>query len=422
MQKAGFTRFVAFRYSTPMLSMGMSGFLSFVSLLGLALAVFALIVVMSVMNGFEKELQGRMLSLLPHAQIELQAEDASHWPAVAKALEAQTGIISAAPYIEATVMLHANGRLSSVSLSGVDPTTENQNSTIAKHMLAGSIEQLVEQPYGLIIGRLLARQLGVTIGDAINVIIPRVFITPFGPITRSRHFYVVGVFEVGAELDQNFVMASLATTATLLGRKQLVDGLKVDTAEQFKVNALLAPAVNSLVDQGIVKQQLNWTDWKQKNSSLFRAVVMEKITIFILLMSVVAVASFSIVAIILMSVVDKQADIAVLRTMGANAHHIRNIFLLQGLTIGGFGTLLGGFLGILVAPRVGDLLAFFEALSGWQLFDPQVYFIPYLPSELHINDVLLVMTISISISVLVTIFPARKASKIDPVVALAAKS
>lgn len=400
----------------------MSGFLSAVSLSGLAIAVFALILVMSVMNGFEKELQTRMLSLLPHAHIALPANEAKNWEQLSVKLANDPRIRDVAPYVESPVMLHANRRLAGVSLTGIDTEREAKQSRIAQAMVAGQLADLSQQPYSIVMGNILARQLGLALGDGVNVVIPRVVTTPLGPITRSRRFTLVGVFQVGAELDQNYALVSIGSAAKLLGRSQAVDGLKVNTANQYKVESLITAVLNDLLEEEMLAAMPHWLSWKQQHQSLYRAIVMEKVTIFVLLLSVVAVASFSVVAIILMTVVDKQSDIAVLRTMGANAAQIQKLFLTQGFVIGGFGTAIGAVLGVLIAPQVGNILTLIEALSGWQLFDPDVYFVPYLPSVLRLGDVVSVVTIAMLISMLVSVFPARRAAAIDPAVALATKN
>lgn len=406
----------------------MSGFLSLVSLLGLSLGVFALIVVISVMNGFERELQGRLLSLLPHAQLLMpsqtnatqdQLASAKDWRSIRSWLLKQEHIVGAAPYVESTVMLSANQRFHSANMTAIDYDMEQGVSILHERIIAGDILRLKDTRYGIVIGSMLARQLGVMPGDKINMIMPKVNITPLGPVTREKRFEVVAIFEVGAELDQNLVISNLLAGQKLLGLADAVSGIRLAFDDQFQSLNVSRNIIEDLKVDNILSGKPSIIDWRERNGSLFRAVLMEKIMIFLMLMSVVAVASFNIVSIILMTVTDKRSDIAVLRTMGANAVDIRRLFIFQGLLIGVVGTFSGTLLAVLVAPNIGDILKRFEQFSGWQLFDPAVYYIPFLPSELRASDVIIVVSVAMIISLLATLYPADRASKIEPAEALA---
>ena len=412
------SRTLAARYSLPYLNRGLTGFLSFISLAGLALAVFALVLVISVMNGFERELQSRMLALLPHATVDLPGGH-QQWGSVQQDLANQPGVVASAPYIEGQVLLTANGNLASVALVGIDVGQEAGVSSLPAHMLAGDLNRLADTRYQMVLGRYLARQLGLSIGDKLNIILPRVQITPMGPVTRQRQFTVAGVFEVGAELDQTLALTDLSSANKLFAGAATVDGLRLAVDNQYAAASITELAIAALSAKGLLSADTPWSDWREKNATLYSAVVMEKIMIFVLLMAVVAVASFNVISIVLLTVTDKKTDIAVLRTMGASAQQIMHLFMLQGALIGTAGTLVGALLGMAVAPNIGAMLLFVEKQTGWQLFDPSVYFIPYLPSLLRWQDVLLVVVAGISISLLVTLFPAMRAAKINPVVALA---
>ncbi|MDA8789812.1 lipoprotein-releasing ABC transporter permease subunit [Pseudomonadales bacterium] len=413
-----FSRTLAARYSLPYLNRGLTGFLSFISLAGLALAVFALVLVISVMNGFERELQSRMLALLPHATVDLPGGH-QQWGSVQQDLANQPGVVASAPYIEGQVLLTANGNLASVALVGIDVGQEAGVSSLPAHMLAGDLNRLADTRYQMVLGRYLARQLGLSIGDKLNIILPRVQITPMGPVTRQRQFTVAGVFEVGAELDQTLALTDLSSANKLFAGAATVDGLRLAVDNQYAAASITELAIAALSAKGLLSADTPWSDWREKNATLYSAVVMEKIMIFVLLMAVVAVASFNVISIVLLTVTDKKTDIAVLRTMGASAQQIMHLFMLQGALIGTAGTVVGALLGMAVAPNIGAMLLFVEKQTGWQLFDPSVYFIPYLPSLLRWQDVLLVVVAGISISLLVTLFPAMRAAKINPVVALA---
>ena len=245
MMPRSFPLFVALRYGIPARGTGTSGFLSAVSLLGLSLGVLALIVVISVMNGFERELQSRLLSLLPHVQ--LLTPDTQHttkntqkndWQILRNELLKHPDVIGAAPYVETTVMLSANQRFHSATLTGIDMVTEQSVSVLHQHIIAGDINRLAETRYGIVIGRLLARQLGVIPGDKLNIIMPKVSITPLGPVTRQKRFEVVAVFEVGAELDQNLVMTNITASQKLLAMGKNITGLRIAVNDQFKSMAI----------------------------------------------------------------------------------------------------------------------------------------------------------------------------------------
>ena len=406
----------ALRYAKPGAGKGTAGLLSGLSLVGLALSVFGLIVVMSVMNGFERELQNRMLALVPHAKIQSTNITDSEWEDVTRRLQLIPEVTAVAPYGEGSVVLNAEGQVSVVRLAGVDTHAESNFSQLPSLIVAGDYFQL-SKPFSIAIGAGLARRMGLTIGDSVTVIQPRIQITPFGPITREKQLHVAAVFESGTELDSSLGFTSLETTKKILARSQLQDGLKINVKKPY--------AERSYIENALQKQSIDLVDvfhlhsWQEENAALYSAVVMEKLMIFILLLCIVAVASFSIVAIVLMSVIDKKTDIAILRTMGASAQQIKKVFLLQGVIIGTFGTLIGAGLAVIVAPQVGEVFALLESWLGFQLFDPNVYYIAHLPSDLRLPDVLVVTTVAIAISMLVSTFPATRASRVDPVVALA---
>ena len=405
----------ALRYSRPKGGAGTAGLLSGLSLAGLTLSVFGLIVVMSVMNGFERELQSRMLSLIPHAKLQLGNASKEEWQAVRAQLLEKADVVAVAPYLEGTMVLSNKKQISVSRFVGVDTAIESQFSPLDSLMIAGSLEQL-SQPFTLAVGSSMARRLGLTIGDSVTALLPRVQITPFGPIARERQLIVVAVFESGTELDASLAYSNLDTARKMLGKSQAVDGLKVNTSEAYAERSF----IESLLGDANTDGEFTIKTWQEDNAALYAAVAMEKLMIFVLLLSVVAVASFSIIAIVLMSVLDKKTDIAILRTMGASAGQIRQVFLLQGAIIGVIGTLIGAALATIIAPHVGEVFSAIESLFSFRLFDPNVYYIAHLPSELRMGDVFTVVVVSIVISVVVSVFPAARASKVDPVVALSA--
>ncbi len=421
-----FSALVALRYVTLKQRGPGSHFLTWVSLLGLMLSVATLIIVISVMNGFETELQNRLLSLIPDAKLYFNDNDSPaiskhsslNWQEVRDDILTQDGILAAAPFIEQTAMVNADGRFQVVDLLAVDHLLEVDVTGINDHIIAGNASELKEQKYGIVIGRLLARQLGLTVGDSLQLVLPKVAITPAGVVMREKRFTVSAIFEVGAEVDQNLVFINLLTGQKLLATGSSVDGLRLDLANRFNIHNKLDNALFQLAQAKPKYQSLFALDWRNDQRSLFTAIAMEKIIIFILLLAVVGVAAFNIVSIVLMSVMDKYSDIAVLKTMGANTNEIRNIFILQGLTVASIGTAFGTLLGLLIAPNVGLIVSTIEQLFNWQLFDPSVFYIAHLPSEIRFTEVVITIFSALLISLLASIYPAKKAASVPPAAAL----
>ncbi|MDG2471645.1 MAG: lipoprotein-releasing ABC transporter permease subunit [Pseudomonadales bacterium] len=421
-----FSALVAFRYVTFRQRGPGSSFLTWVSLLGLMLSVATLIIVISVMNGFQTELQKRLLSLIPDAKLYLNDKDRAginqhssiQWQELRDDILTQDGILTAAPFIEQTAMVNTDGRFQVVDLLAVDYTLEAELTGINDYIIAGDASALKEQKYGIVIGRLLARQLGLTVGDSLQLVLPKVAISPAGVVMREKRFTVSAIFEVGAEADQNLVLISLLTGQKLMARGASVDGLKLELVDRFNIKNKLDNALFQLVQAKPKYQSLSALDWRNDQRSLFTAIAMEKIIIFVLLLAVVGVAAFNIVSIVLMSVMDKYSDIAVLKTMGANTTEIRNIFLLQGLLIASIGTAFGTLLGLLIAPNAGFIVSSIEHLFNWQLFDPSVFYISHLPSEIRFLEIFITILSALLISLLASVYPAQKAASIPPAAAL----
>lgn len=421
-----FSALVAFRYVTFRQRGPGSSFLTWVSLLGLMLSVATLIIVISVMNGFQTELQNRLLSLIPDAKLYLNDKDRAginqhssiQWQELRDDILTQDGILTAAPFIEQTAMVNTDGRFQVVDLLAVDYTLEAELTGINDYIIAGDASALKEQKYGIVIGRLLARQLGLTVGDSLQLVLPKVAITPAGVVMREKRFTVSAIFEVGAEADQNLVLISLLTGQKLMARGASVDGLRLELVDRFNIKNKLDNALFQLVQAKPKYQSLSALDWRNDQRSLFTAIAMEKIIIFVLLLAVVGVAAFNIVSIVLMSVMDKYSDIAVLKTMGANTTEIRNIFLLQGLLIASIGTAFGTLLGLLIAPNAGFIVSSIEHLFNWQLFDPSVFYISHLPSEIRFLEIFITILSALLISLLASVYPAQKAASIPPAAAL----
>ena len=388
-------------------------FISFVStfsLLGMAFGVMALIAVLAVMNGFDKELKQRILSVTPH--ILMQSVSDSDWQQFAARIEATKGVVSSAPYIHTSALINYHRGMQGVEVQGVLPELEQHVSVVDQHMRMGKLNDLEAGAYNVIIGRLLARNLGVMPGDKLLLTLPQVQVTPAGLFPRVKRFTVSGVFEVGAQVDQNLAIIHMRDAQKILRMAQTADGLRIKTSDIYRAGSIARELELKLgADYKAI-------DWSQTQGSLFQAVKMEKMVIGMLLMIVVAVAAFNIISSLILMVADKRSDIAVLRTMGMTAAQVMAVFMVQGLAVGLLGILIGAISGCLLGLYIGDLVSWFEMLTGRFIFDPSIYFISQLPSDLQWWDVVIVCATATVLSLLATIYPAWRATRILPADAL----
>ncbi len=380
-------------------------------MVGMVIGVALLITVLSVMNGFDRELKQRILGMVPHALIKPYAS-LEDWQSIDDQVTAHPDVLAAAPFIQAQGMMTGQGLVQGVQLNGVLPNEEPQVSIIADHMLQGSLEALESGAFNIIIGNILARQLRLSMGDKITVVLPEASLTPAGVFPRLKRFTVVGIFSVGAEVDGQLALIHLEDAAKVLRMKGEVHGVRLK--------------MNDLFDAPLVSRQLAAelddtyysVDWTRTHGNLFEAIRMEKTMIALLLMVIVAVAAFNIISTLVMVVTDKKPDIAILRTMGASPQAIMAIFIVQGAYIGVVGTFIGTVLGVLLALNVAEIIGFVEAVLKMQFLSPDVYFISKLPSELRIDDVVMISGVSLILSLLATLYPAWKASRVQPAEAL----
>ena len=313
-------------------------FISWFSLVGLVLGVAALITVSSVMNGFEAQLKERILRFLPHGFVEARSGALEDWPTLQQQLEQTSSVRGAAPYIRGHALISQAGTVRGVELSAIDPDLQQRVSLVDDYMLAGSLQGLRPGEFNVVLGVILARRLRVSIGDRVTIVLPKVSVTPVGIFPRMRRFTVVGVFEVGAQLDSSEVFIHLQDGQRLFGTGSAVHGMQVQVDDIYQSGAILSDLRPSL------GEDYRLVDWSSLQGGLFQAVKMEKVMVALMLFIIVAVAAFNIVSILTMMVMDKRSDIAVLRTMGASGFQILALFLVQGLTIG----LVGVFFGVLV--------------------------------------------------------------------------
>ena len=386
-------------------------FISLTSMIGLMLGVAVLIIVLSVMNGFDRELKQRILGMVTHAVIE-GSDPIENWEAVDAAVEKHPRVLAAAPFIQGQGMVTGGGEVRGVLLNGILPDQERTVSIIEDHMEQGSLDDLRSGEFGIIIGRFLASSLRLRLGEKVTVVLPEASVTPAGVLPRLKRFTVKGVFSVGAELDGSYTLIHMDDAAKLMRTGGKAQGIRLLVDDLFAAPRVAEQAAQLLSGRYYV------SDWTRTHGNLFQAIRMEKTMIGLLLMFIVAVAAFNIVSTLVMVVTDKTADIAILRTMGATPARIMRIFIVQGAVIGVFGTLVGTALGILGALNISAFISWLEGALGHQFLSADVYFISYLPSQLLWEDVMIISGSGLAMSLLATIYPAWRASRIDPADAL----
>ena len=409
--KANLPLFIGLRYIRSKRSNGFVSFVSVLSFIAMALGVMALIVVLSVMNGFDHELKKRILNVVPHVTVSNET-GLQDWKALGNTLYGIDGVEGFAPFIEGYGLLSSSVLSQGVLVQGIDPVEEANVSPISQQMVVGQVEYLEPGSYGILLGNLLARSLGVIVGDSVILSLPELNVTPAGIFPRYKRFIVRGVFQVGAQVDNGLAFIHYKDAQKLYRLGSKVHGVKLRVRDPFEVDAMVPFIENKIGEALYVKT------WTGEMSSLFQAIKMEKKVVGVLLAAIVAVAAFNIIASLVLMVGDKRRDIAVLRTLGAKANTISAIFMVQGSAIGILGVITGVASGCLLAMYVGDIVSWLEQLAGFQIFDPNIYFISQLPSKLLWQDVLLVSCLGILLSVLATIYPAKRAGQVLPAEAL----
>ena len=380
-------------------------FVAIASMLGMVLGVASLITVLSVMNGFSRELHSRILAVVAHAYVTPAVGQMQDWQQLAREISGDAGVVAAVPYIDDTVLMRAGGRTRGVHLSGVAIAAQSSVNPIDQHMVAGEWLALDASDFTVVLGRSLARSLGVGVGDRVEVVMPTMSVTPMGVFPRRRSLRVVGEFQVGAEPDTRQAFVSLDTARRLTGRQQ-VDGLQLRLSDMMGADAI-AQRLRKRLGEGFVVDS-----WSDTQGSLFAAVRMEKTTVAVLLLSVVAVAAFNIVSTLTMSVTEKRSDIAVLQVLGLGSGAVLALFMGYGMTLGLVGIVVGGIVGVALALHINTLVGALERLMNFQLFDPTVYYIGALPSELHWGDVVVTLLSALVLTLLATLYPALRASRI----------
>ena len=388
-------------------------FISLTSMIGIALGVTALITVISVMNGFERELRERILGIASHATISGYDRALADWESLAAAAEAHPEVVGAAPFVESQGMLTHAGQVRGVLIRGVSPSLEPRVSEVGHYLVEGELESLVPGRFNLLLGRDLALRLGASVGTAVTLVAPKARITPAGVLPRMRRFTVTGIFEAGhAQYDTSLAVIHIEDAQRVFRLGRGVSGLRVKLANMFD-----APRVSRELARSFAGQY--WLrDWTQHHANFFRALKIEKTVMFVILTLIVAVAAFNLVSTLVMVVTDKESDIAILRTLGAGQLSILSIFVVQGTVIGIAGTLAGVAGGVALATHVEVLVPAIERLLGVTILSPEVYYISAVPSQMRWSDVTKVGVVAFVMSVLATLYPAWKASRVQPIEAL----
>lgn len=392
------------------------GYLSFISgfsFCAMALGVMSLIVVLSVMNGFDREIKQRLLNVVPHITVtNTNGYTAQQIDLISQKIKTeQTAVQSISPLLKNYAMLATHSRQQGVMVQGIDPNGIEVNN-LAEHMLLGDITDLYPAEFGIVLGSQLARKLNVALGDTLELILPKLSITPLGAFPRLKIMQIVGIFEVGAQVDSSMAFIHQRDAQALFQLGNRFQGIQIQLDNAYSADAVLQELSKNTSDTELLQS------WTGLMGTLFQAMRMEKTVVGLLLSVIIAVAAFNIVASLVIMVSDKRKDIAVLRTLGASSAQIVRLFMIQGTAIGILGVLVGLIIGCIVAFFIGDIVASIETITGMHLFDPSIYMISSLPSRLLLSDLFIVVSCASLVSFLATVYPAWRAGQILPAEAL----
>ncbi len=388
-------------------------FIALISMLGLALGVAALIIVLSVMNGFQKELRERILGVVSHIQVSSESGELADWSHVVQGVARHPQVRAAAPFVQQQGMLSFDGQVRGVMVRGIMPKAEDTVANFSRHMSAGKLEQLVPGEFGIVLGAELAHGLQVRVGDKVTLLAPQGLVTPAAILPRVKQFRVVGIFDVGMfEFDSGLALIDMSDAQKMYRMEDRVSGVRLKVDDLFAAPKISRELLRYLdADVGV-------TDWTRSHANFFRAVDIEKRMMFLILLLIVAVAAFNIVSTLVMAVQDKRADIAILRTLGASPSSIMGIFIVQGTLIGVIGLLSGVTLGVAVSLNIDVVVPFIERLFSMQFLAKDVYYISELPSDMHWSDVGTISVVSFVLTILATLYPSWRASRTQPAEAL----
>lgn len=405
--------FTGLRYTRAKRSNRVISFITAVAIICIAIGVTALITVLSVMNGFEREMRDRILGMASHAVIFRPGEGLDNWQDLAAIAARNPEVVASAPYVDGQGMLREGGDLSGVQLRGIDPDAEEKVSEIGKYMKTGTLQDLKPGQFNLVLGIDLAQQLGVEVGDKVDLMIPVASVTLAGVMPRFRRFNVSGIFKAGSyEFDSGLVLMNIQDAAALYRMNDRVTGVRLKLRDMFR-----APQVAMEIARQL-PQLVYISDWTRQHANFFKAVATEKTVMFLILSLIVLVAVINIVSTLSMVVQEKQADIAILRTLGATPRSIMTIFTVQGSVIGFVGTFVGVAAGVTLSLNVTTLVPLLQTVTGHQFLDPSIYYISELPSDLQLSDVVRISLLSLALGLLSTLYPAWRASRVQPAEAL----
>lgn len=405
--------FVGARYLRVRRQTHFVAFISLISTLGIMIGVATLIVVLSVMNGFETEFRSRILSVVSHATLEGFGGTIDDWPRVRRVSLEHPSVIGAAPYVQGQGMLLGENDFAGVLVSGIDPDTEREVSALAEFVQAGHLSTLEAGSYRVLLGDALAHRLGAVVGDDLVLMIAQGNVTPAGIMPRMRRFRVAGIFAFDMyEYDSRMAVVHMADAAKLFRMGEAVTGVRLKLDDMFAAPVVVREVALDLGGGFYV------SDWTRQNANFFRSIKLTKSVMFVMLLLVVAVAAFNIVSTLMMVVKDKQSDIAILRTAGASPGQVMRTFMVQGSLIGVAGTLLGLALGVLLAANAGELVAWLERVLDTRFLAADVYFISTLPSQIRWPDLAIIGVTALALALFSTIYPAWRASRTRPADAL----
>ncbi|HNV07228.1 MAG: lipoprotein-releasing ABC transporter permease subunit [Dokdonella sp.] len=403
--------FIGLRYTRAKRRNHFISFISLVSILGIAVGVTALITVISVMNGFDRELKDRILGMVAHATVEGVDESVRDWPQALARAERNPHVLGAAPYVEREAMLQGQ-RVSGAIVRGVLPEYEPHVSEIDRKMVVGKLDDLSAGSFNIILGRELAMKLGVSVGDHATLITPEVSTSPMGVQPRFKRFTVSGIFEVGMqEYDGALAVVHMKDAQTLY-RLDGPSGIRLRLDDMFRAWSVAREL------SGQLGQAYRVSDWMQGHSNFFKAIAMEKKVMFLILSLIVAVAAFNLVSTLVMLVTDKQADIAILRTLGQSPRSIMGVFMVQGVLVGTLGIALGVLFGVLLAANLPEIVRWIEQAFGVSFLSADVYYISEVPSQLEWSDVSWITLTAFLFCIIATLYPAWRAARIEPAAAL----
>ena len=404
---------VGLRYTRARRRNRFIGVNSAVSMIGIAVGVWALIVVLSVMNGFQKEVRTRILAVVSHLQIVADDNRLDDWKSVAQIAAQNPHVVGSAPFVQAQAMLSNGQGMRGAAVRGILPAEEEKVADLARHMRAGSLDDLRAGEFGVVLGIDLARALGVTRGDKIALIAPQGIVTPAGVIPRLKQFTVAGIFEAGlVDADASLALIHMQDAQTLYQMGTAVSGVRLKLDDLFAARSVAYELLNKL------PRDVFASDWTRSHANFFRAVEIEKRMMFLILALIVFVAAINIISTLAMAVVDKQADIAILRTLGAAPGSILQIFMVQGMVLGVVGTVAGVIVGIVTALNIDVIVPAIERAFNIKFLSKDVYMIPDLPSDLQMTDVVSIAVMALVLSFVATILPSLRAARVNPVEAL----